>query len=330
MELNDLGWDAWFQQRRDERERTELRPARVTAVHRNSYLVRNESGEVRAEATGRLLFGADSGEDLPCVGDWALVEYHNGDTFAIIHDVLPRKTFLRRKAAGRKVDVQMLAANLDGAFIVQACDADFNLRRLERYLVAAKEGGIEPTLLFSKTDLIRKEQLEQLIASVHSAHISAPIVTFSNYSQEGLSDVRAVLVRGKTYCLLGSPGVGKTTLLNHLLGEERYDTAPVREKDGRGRHTTARRQLSLLENGALLIDTPGLRELGMMAEIGSIDESFPDIAELASRCRFNDCTHTQEAGCAIQAALQNGDLSEERYRSYVKLRRESAFRIDRI
>ncbi len=325
MELVDLGFDGWFEKKRSEAQRPELAVARVTRVDRERYLVRNGEREVQAELAGKLRFCADSSEELPCVGDWVSVQYYNDDTLAIIHERLPRKTFLRRKSAGREIERQMIAANIDTAFIVQSCDFNFNLRRMERYLVMAVDGRVEPMILLSKSDLVGAEDLEKKILEIRQVHIDTRIVVFSNKTAAGLDEVRRALEKGKTYCLLGSSGVGKTTLLNHLLGSELFETNPVREKDGRGRHTTARRQLTVLDMGALLIDTPGMRELGVIAEGASVDDSFSDIRELSRNCPFGDCTHTREAGCAVLAAVEGGALSEERYRSYLKLASESAF-----
>jgi len=325
MNLADLGFDDWFQQKTADMKRPDLHVARVTRVDRERYLVRNETAEVQAEPTGKLLFSAGSGLDLPCVGDWVLVQYHNDDTLAIIHEILPRRTFLRRKAAGAKVDYQMIAANIDTAFIVQSCDANFNIRRMERYLVMAREGHISPTILLSKCDLVDESTLKGMHAEIAQAHIGTAVFSFSNTTLEGLQSLRRSLEKEKTYCLLGSSGVGKTTLLNHLLGRDEFETSPVREKDSRGRHTTARRQLSVLDNGALLIDTPGMRELGVIDVGSSIEESFSDIHELIEQCRFRDCSHTVETGCAIREAVEKGDLEEERYMNYIKLLKESAF-----
>ncbi len=325
MELVDLGFDRWFQTKREESERPDRDVARITRIDRNRYLVRNEENEVQAEPTGNLLSSAGSSQDLPCVGDWVFVQYHNHGTLAIVHDILPRKTFLRRKSPGKNVDYQMIASNIGAAFIVQSCDFDFNLRRMERYLVMVHEGHVEPVILLSKSDLVSTEELEKRILEITQAHIGARVYPFSNTTGFGLERVQQALKRGKTYCLLGSSGVGKTTLLNHLLGREAFETQPVREKDGRGRHTTARRQLIVLDGGALLIDTPGMRELGMMGVGASIDESFSDIHELTGDCRFNDCTRTVEVGCAILRAVQRRELSEGRYQSYMKLMKESAF-----
>jgi ribosome biogenesis GTPase / thiamine phosphate phosphatase len=325
MELANLGFDGWFEKKRSESQRPELAVARVTRVDRERYLVRNEEREAQAELAGKLRFCADSSEGLPCVGDWVSVQYYNDDTLAIIHELLPRKSFLRRKSAGRGIDYQMIAANIDTAFIMQSCDLDFNLRRMERYLVMAADGRVEPMILLSKSDLVSAEDLEKKILEIRRVRIDTRIAAFSSKTGAGLDQVRLALEKGKTHCLLGSSGVGKTTLLNHLLGSERFETNPVREKDGRGRHTTARRQLTVLDTGALLIDTPGMRELGLIADGATVDDSFSDIRELSRNCPFGDCTHTRETGCAVLAAVESGALTEERYRSYLKLMNESTF-----
>ncbi len=325
MRLSELGFDDWFQQKLLELNRTANEVARVTRVDRGRYLVRNEQEEIQAELTGKILFAAESSGDVPCVGDWVLVDYYNEGTLAIIQELLPRKSFLRRKSAGKKIDYQMIAVNIDTAFIIQSCDIDFNLRRLERYLVMVQEGHINPVILLSKSDLITATQLDQRIAEIQNSQIKAKVFAFSNMTAAGLDAVQQMLEQGKTFCLLGSSGVGKTTLLNKLIGQEIFETNPVRSKDGRGIHTTARRQLIVMENGALLIDTPGLRELGMLAVGSSIDDHFSDIQVLAENCKFNNCTHIREAGCAILAAIDQGKLDEDRYRSYLKLKKESEY-----
>ena len=325
MELADLGFDSWFEEKGAALAPLDCTIARITRVDRDRYLVRNEHGEVQAEPTGKLLFSADSNQDLPCVGDWVVVQYHNDGALAIIHDLLPRKTFLRRKSAGDKVEYQMIASNIDVAFVMQSCDLNFNLRRMERYLVMVNEGHVEPVILLSKSDLVSVEELEKRRSEIRDARINARIIAFSNKTETGLETVRQALQKGKTYCLLGSSGVGKTTLVNHLLGCEAFETDPVREKDSRGKHTTARRQMTVLDNGALLVDTPGMKELGLIGVGASIDDSFSDIHELSKRCRFNDCTHSVEVGCSILAAVRSGSLDKARYQSYLKLIKESQF-----
>lgn len=325
MELKDLGFDQSFERKRSEAGRPDCSVARITAVHRDSYLVRNEYGETLAEPAGSFIYSTESSIDLPAVGDWALVQYHNENALGIVRGLLPRKSFLRRKASGKKIEYQMIAANIDVALIVQACDFDFNLRRLERYLVMVNEGRIEPILLLTKSDLISPEQLEQRISEVRQANITCKVLPLSNLTGFGLDQVRQLLEPGKTYCLVGSSGVGKTTLLNHIIGRDEFETKPVRESDGRGRHATTQRQLIVLDQGAMLIDTPGMRELGNIAVESGLQESFADLVLLAKNCRFADCTHTQETGCALRIAIENGTLREDRYQSYLKLMKESEY-----
>jgi ribosome biogenesis GTPase / thiamine phosphate phosphatase len=325
MEPISLGLDRWFQDKITEAGRPDCKVARVTAVHKDSYLVRNEKSEVFAELAGNFVYSAESSIDLPSVGDWALVQYHNADTFAIIHGLLPRKSFLRRKTPGKKIDYQMIAVNIDFALIVQASDFDFNLRRLERYIVMVNEGHIEPILLLTKSDLVDAEKLEQRISEVRQANIRCKVLPLSNVTGFGLDKVRQLLEPGKTYCLIGSSGVGKTTLLNRIIGRDLFVTNTVRAGDGKGRHTTAQRQLVVLEQGAMMIDTPGMRELGNIGVSSGLEESFADILDLSKNCRFANCTHTQEVGCALLNAVENGVLRTDRYQSYLKLMRESEY-----
>lgn len=324
MKLSDLGYDKWFESHAGDILREGQSIARVSAVDRNSYMIRNELEEIPAELAGRFYFNVESPVEMPCVGDWVAVQYYNDGASAIIHAVFPRKTVLRRKRAGAEIDYQMIAANIDTAFIIQSCHFDFNLPRLNRYLVMAVDGCVEPVIILTKTDLISPEDLQEKLAAVRQAGITARIIALSNITGSGFEDFHQILMPGKTYCLLGSSGVGKTTLINHLIGS---DTLAVKKVSGTGEgtHSTTRRQLIVIEKGVMFIDTPGMRELGILGAGEGVDKGFEDIIGLSAACRYADCSHTRETGCAVLAAVSKGELSGERYLSYMKLKKESDF-----
>jgi ribosome biogenesis GTPase / thiamine phosphate phosphatase len=324
MKLSDLGFDQWFEEHISKLHQVGRGIARISAVDRGSYLIRNETGEVPAELAGKFSYQIESAVDLPCVGDWATVQYYNDDTEAIIHGVFPRKTFLRRKTAGENVDLQMIAANIDSAFIVQSCHFDFNPRRMDRYLVMAADGKVEPIVILTKTDLISHDELKQKLAISKSTVMTARVLALSNISGVGFEEFQEMLVPGRTYCLLGSSGVGKTTLINRLIGQDAFDTKPV-SGTGEGTHATARRQLIVLSQGAMLIDTPGMRELGLLGVSDGFNQGFEDILLLSESCRYTNCSHEHESGCAVRAAVKNGKLNEDRYSSYIKLKKESEY-----
>ena len=299
--------------------------ARVTAVHRDSYIVSNGEADVVAELVGKIIFTALSPVDYPAVGDWVFVTFYDENTFAIIHEVFPRKSLLKRKAPGKKVDFQLIAANIDVAFIVQSLNENFNIRRLERYLVMVNECNIQPTVLLSKSDLLDIEKITNRIDEIQIIMPHLQVISFSNENESGLNIVKEIMQSGLTYCLLGSSGVGKTTLINKLIGESTYKTEAVSKKESKGRHITTHRQLIKLDCGAMVVDTPGMRELGNIAVETGIEETFSEIMTLAEKCRFNDCTHVDEKGCAVLDAIKQGQLSPNRYHNYLKMTKESAY-----
>ena len=325
MEIIDLGYEQWFVEKYHEMNILDCRPARVSAVYRDNYHIINEIGEVNGELSGKYLFSVESSTDYPCVGDWVLAQYINNDSLAIIHKIFPRKSYLRRKAAGKKIDYQMIAANVDVAFIVQSCDVDFNLRRIERYLLMINDGNIEPIIILTKSDLVSTEKLNDMIENVKMHNNNYVVVPISNVTGDGLEHLKGQLTSNKTYCLIGSSGVGKTTLINRLIGKHMFETKTVRESDARGRHTTSHRQLVILGQGSMIIDTPGMRELASIGVHTAIRDSFPDIEDLSIHCMFSNCSHGIEKGCAVTNSVLAGDLSEERLQSYKKLKDESEY-----
>jgi len=325
MKLSDLGFDAWFEEKLQACEHTDQDVARVTAVNKDGFLIRNEDIEVPAQLTGKLMYSAESKDDLPTVGDWVLISSTDDRSHATINGVLPRKSLLKRKTAGKEIGFQLIGANIDTAFVMQSLDGNINLRRLERYLVMINESRIRPVILLSKSDLLAPEALAASITSLRTAFTAYQSIAYSAISQDGMDLVENEITPGKTYCLLGSSGVGKTTLLNGLIGFDKFSTNSVREKDKRGRHTTSIRKLTVLDRGGIIIDTPGMRELGNFGVSDSIEETFDEITRYATHCRFNDCTHTSEPGCAVLEAVNNKQIDAGRYQNYIKLQKESSF-----
>jgi ribosome biogenesis GTPase len=325
MKIEQLGFNKWFFDEIDPTKLIDHQIARVTTVNKDNYTIDNGKGEVSAEVTGKLIFSADSPLDYPATGDWVFAKYFDNDSFAIISEIVPRKSVLKRKTSGKKIEFQLIATNIDTGLIVQSLDNNYNLRRLERYLVMINQSNIQPVVLLSKSDLLPASEIDKKVDEIHALNPDIRVLPFSNEDNTKLKNVKELLAPRKTYCLLGSSGVGKSTLINNLLDEVRLKTHNVREKDGKGRHITTRRQLIKLKNGAMVIDTPGIRELGNFAVDTGIYGTFDEIAELSNQCRYNDCSHTQEQGCSILAALKDGIISLERYQNFVKLNKESAF-----
>ena len=319
--LTDLGWDSGRTAEFEPHAAAGLVPARVSAQHRGAYELFTEEGELKAVVAGRLEHLAAGAADLPAVGDWVAAELPAEGT-ARIRDVLPRRTKISRKVAHLETDEQVLAANVDTVFLVMSLNEDYNLRRLERYVATAWESGAQPVILLTKTDL--DPGWAERLLEVEIVAIGVPVHPVSTVTGEGLDLVRAHLSPGRTIALIGSSGVGKSTLVNTLAGEELLATAEIREDDGEGRHTTRHRQLVVLPGGGLVVDTPGMRELQLWETAEGLAETFADVEELATRCRFSDCAHESEPGCAVRAALEDGTLDFERWTSYEKLQRELA------
>jgi ribosome biogenesis GTPase / thiamine phosphate phosphatase len=311
LNLNDLGWDDGFAAALQPHDN--CIPARVSAQHRGEYDVLTEAGELRAHVAGRLRHDASSGADLPAVGDWVALRDET------IHAVLPRRSAFLRKVAWSQTEAQVLAANVDTVFVVTGLDDDFNPRRLERYLTLAWESGASPAVVLTKADLC-DDPLAMLLEAEQVA-LGVPAHVVSNVTGEGLDELATHLEPAKTVALLGSSGVGKSSLVNRLLDDEVQATKELAE-DGTGRHTTTARQLFRLPGGAMLVDTPGLREVQLWDADDGINEAFADVDELAADCRFNDCAHRREPGCAVQAAIDEGRLPRQRLQSYRALQRE--------
>jgi ribosome biogenesis GTPase len=313
LNLNDLGWDDGFAASLEPYDN--CIPGRVSAQHRGEYDVLTRAGEQRARVTGKLRHEAASGADLPAVGDWVALREQS------IQGVLPRRSAFQRKVNLGAAEAQVLAANLDSIFVVTGLDADFSARRLERYLTLAWESGATPVVVLTKADLCDDPQA--LLLDAEQVAVGVPVHLVSNLTGEGHDELGPYLQPAKTIALLGSSGVGKSSLANGLLGQEAQATKALAE-DGTGRHTTTARQLLRLPGGALLVDTPGLREVQLWEADDGIQEAFADVDELAAGCRFNDCAHTREPGCAVQEAIEDGRLPLERLQSYRVLQRELA------
>ncbi|WP_391123393.1 ribosome small subunit-dependent GTPase A [Psychrobacillus sp. L3] len=294
---------------------------RVLLEHKHLYRVITNEGEWLCSLSGKFKFDHER-EAFPAVGDWVVLEQMPGEEKGIIQEVLPRTSQFSRKVAGQTTEIQLIAVNVDYVFLVMSLNYDFNVRRLERYLLAAWDSGATPVVVLTKKDAC--DDLSYYINEVESVAFGVDVFAVSSVSGEGIEHLAALLSAGKTGALLGSSGVGKSSLINAVSGEEVMAVSDIREDDSKGRHTTTHRELSLLPGGGLLIDTPGMREFQLWDSNEGVSASFSDIEELAEGCRFRDCQHQKEPGCAIHEAISSGTLKEERYRSYVKLLRELA------
>jgi ribosome biogenesis GTPase len=297
--------------------------ARVVARYRGKYRVRSGLKEFWAEITGKLSFTAITPEDYPIVGDLVrITELETGH--AAIQEILPRKTVLKRKAAG-KSEIQPIAANIDVAFIVQSVDRDFNLNRLERYLTIINAGRVKPIIILNKTDLISKPELEEKIAQVKNRFENLPVFATSTVEESGIQVLHEAIKRNRIYCFVGSSGVGKSSIINKLLGHELLQTKEISTSTKKGRHATTHRELFILKNGGMVIDNPGLREVGIADAEQAVAQVFEDISTLAKNCKYTDCTHLHEPGCAVLEALHSGQLNKNQYSNYLKLKKETEY-----
>jgi ribosome biogenesis GTPase / thiamine phosphate phosphatase len=318
MDLATLGWSDFFAEAFEPHSAQGLVPARVAIEFNRFFRVYAEQGELTVVSAGSLRHRASSRSELPSVGDWVglRLQSHGGT----IQSVLPRKSRFSRKVAGRVVEEQVVAANVDTVFLLSGLDNELNLRRVERYLIMAWESGAQPVILLNKSDLL--DDVEYWVHEVEAIAAGAPVHAISSKFNQDLDVVRSYVHPGETIALLGSSGVGKTTLINRLLGEERFDTQEVRLTDSKGRHTTTHRQLILLPQGGLLMDTPGMRELQLWDADGGANQSFADVEELEAQCRFSNCSHENEPGCAVRDALEDGRLDPDRLENYFKIQHE--------
>ncbi|MFZ0389898.1 MAG: ribosome small subunit-dependent GTPase A [Calditrichia bacterium] len=324
MKLEDLGLTNSIAEFILEQNPGNFEAGRVVAEHKERYTVCTETGEFDAEITGNMRYSAQSREDFPAVGDWVAVAVYDPD-FSIIHKIFPRFSLIKRQAVGRFGEMQVIAANIDYAFVVQAVDRDFNLNRLERYLTICYASKVNPIILLTKTDLIGEQRIAEMSDSIRQRVKNIPVIAISNQSRSGYDSLEQVFEKGKTYCLLGSSGVGKSTLLNNLSGQNRMKTGTISRSTNKGRHVTSHRELTVLENGSILIDNPGMREVGVADSGGGLETTFDQIATLSEKCRFKDCTHQHEAGCKVILAVEEGELDRAAYENYRKMEKEKSY-----
>lgn len=324
MTLENLGYTDELEQFRTAQKLDGFELGRVVAEHKERYVVRTTKGEFDAEITGNMRFTAKGREDFPAVGDWVALAAYDSN-FAVIHNIFPRFSILQRQAVGQFGEIQIIATNIDYAFLVQAVDRDFNINRLERYLAICYASKVSPIIVLSKTDLIDEQALDALLEKLKQRIKGVPVIAISNETQAGYETIRKAIKKGKTYCLLGSSGVGKSTLSNKLSGRNVMRTDAISQSTSKGRHVTSHRELIVLENGGILIDNPGMREVGIADASGGLETTFDEILSLAEHCKFKDCTHTSEAGCAVIEAVERGEIEQSSYKNYLRLEREKNY-----
>ncbi len=329
MTNEDLGYNNAFEASRIELGLGDFTVARVISESRGAYKVKNATGEYRATITGRQVFTASSRENYPAVGDWVTITTID-DTQAVINAILPRQTILKRKygdrsKSGEKDSLQLIGTNIDVAFVIESVDRDYNLNRFERYFIIAQNGGVSPAIILNKTDLLTPEALHAKLTELKARFPGIAIIPTSTVHESGLVELKQFITKRMTYCFLGSSGVGKSSLINKLLNSEFIKTRDISAYSGRGMHTTTARQMYFLQDGGIVIDNPGTREVGIAEGGQSVEIFFDDITALATECKFIDCTHTHEPDCRVTIALKAGELDEERYLNYLNLKKEAEF-----
>lgn len=321
MKLEDFGYNEKLEKFRIEHKLVDFEIGRVASEHKDRYIVKTEKGELEAEISGNLRFSSNSREDFPAVGDWvALTKYDSG--LSIIHKILPRFSIISRQDVGQAGEKQIIATNIDYALLVQAVDRDFNINRLERYLTLCYSSKVSPIIVLTKSDLISEHRLSELLENLKARVKNVLIISISNNSEEGCHTLKAIIEKGKTYCMLGSSGVGKSTLLNNLAGKHIMRTNIISQNTNKGRHVTSHRQLIVLENGGILIDNPGMREVGIADSTPGLEITFDRITSLSHNCKFKDCSHTSEKGCAVLGAIEKGEIDKASYENYLKMEKE--------
>jgi ribosome biogenesis GTPase len=324
MNLEDLGYNSIIAEYRKDQNLESFLVGRIISEHKERYIVKTDIGEFNAELIGNLRFTAASRYDFPAVGDWVAISEYDEDK-ALIHCIYPRNSIIERQAVGKFGQKQIIATNIDFGLIVQSVNRDFNINRLERYLTICFASNVEPVIVLSKIDLIDELALKQLLDHIEKRIKNTPVIAISNQLNIGLEKLEALLMKGKTYCLLGSSGVGKSTLLNNLTGEELMNTGEISQSIGRGKHITSHRELIVLEKGGILIDNPGMREVGITDTIHGLETTFDEIITLSQNCKFKDCTHTNEKGCSIIEAVENGEIDSNAYENFQKMERERLY-----
>jgi ribosome biogenesis GTPase len=329
MNIFNLGFPSELINEKAKLENDGLLIARVIREHKERYTASTGNAEYEAEVIGNLRFSAQGRADFPAVGDWVAIMPFD-EQQALIQHTLPRKTILERQAVGKHGEKQIIASNIDTAFIVQAVKQDFNLNRAERYITLCNQAKVEPILVLNKTDLIGPEELNQIKKETNKRLPKLTILTANNFNTDGYNNILKFLQKGKTYCLMGSSGVGKSTICNAMLGEGHMQTNTISNATGKGKHVTSHRELIPIHNGAILIDTPGMREVGIADATEGLGESFSIIYRLQDQCKYKNCTHVNETGCAVLKALENGDLAEEVYLNFQKLEKEKQYFEDTV